>query len=504
MMSLQNSLLPPPPTSAAAAKPWLGFEPRAWQLAALDSLLSHLASPSPSPVIVRAVMGSGKSLIIASLAARIPDSILISTPTIALVDQLAETIQICTGEPVARFYTHGKSIARITVACNDSAAEAADAIGRVALWMSDEAHRSEGPRMKTVAQAVGLDVNRIGFTATPWRADPSEKLRLWDHLICDYGPADAIRDGVVVPPRIVPWTGGETTTDDAVLSMTRDAVGPGIHSAFSIADAEAFAALLNHHGRRAAAIHCRMSRSQIKIRIHSLEIGELSEIVHVNMLSEGVDFPWLRWFCARRRVRSRVRFAQEIGRALRAFPEKKEAVIYDPHALWDDLKLDYAACLGEIEEPDEIAVPLETETDEDRLARVLLDGTTKIPGATSLDAAEARLMVIAASLEVAGLLKSSVNKGRWRREPVSEKQKNYLGKNKTWIVSAVAGLPQGVKQSLKDGFQATFENRISKGGASDLISIFMSLANLAKDSNNWRRWPRELVAQQNEKEEIHS
>jgi hypothetical protein len=64
------------------------------------------------------------------------------------------------------------------------------------------------------------------------------------------------------------------------------------------------------------------------------------------MLQEGVDLPWLRWLCLRRPAASRVRFAQEVGRVLRAAPGKAEAVIFDPHDLFASHALSYEAVLS--------------------------------------------------------------------------------------------------------------------------------------------------------------
>ena len=69
---------------------------------------------------------------------------------------------------------------------------------------------------------------------------------------------------------------------------------------------------------------------------------------YVNMLAEGFDCPGIMWICARRKIGSRVRFAQEIGRGLRSYHGKTECLVFDPHRLFQRLSLSYEACLGEI------------------------------------------------------------------------------------------------------------------------------------------------------------
>ena len=140
-----------------------------------------------------------------------------------------------------------------------------------------------------------------------------------------------------------PWQGESVDIDTACLAMIRDVMrsGPGLCNARDIVDAEAYAAILTANGIKAAAVHSRCNRADVTATMDRLKQGELACVVHVNMLAEGVDYPWLMWLCMRRPVQSRVRFCQEVGRVLRACDGKTKAILLDPHDLMNRFSLSY-------------------------------------------------------------------------------------------------------------------------------------------------------------------
>ena len=326
--------------------PWAGKQPRDWQAKALPIALNALRRKENA--IICAIMGSGKSVLIAEVCASGRGRVVVTVPTVALVVQLAATIGArCPGE-VGTFYGDSKQTdKRITVVCLASLGTYAAATAHLeppALWIADEAHKTEAERVLE-AHAKLRPARSLGFTATPFRSVPTQELSLWSRLVYEYGVKDAMRDGVVVPYRLRHWTGGEVTVDEACLQMIATAEGPGLVNALSVDDAEQYAAYLCRNGVEAAAIHSRLDQNSVAERIDLLKCGKLRCIVHVNMLAEGVDMPWLRWLCMRRAVKSTVRFCQEVGRVLRAHPGKTEAVLYDPNDLFDAMGLTYEAVL---------------------------------------------------------------------------------------------------------------------------------------------------------------
>lgn len=338
---------------------WGGIAPRRWQAEALPIVLAAVKARVRG--IVSAIMGSGKSILIAEVCAAGRGRVLITVPTIALVEQLSATVRGRLGEDVGCYYTHQKQANhRVTIACMDSVPKLlADPAwpGPPALWIADEAHQTEQNRMLCAYQLLQPE-RALGFTATPFRTKQGEELSLWTQVVYEYGATAALRDGVVVPYHLRHWEGAEVSVDEACRVLIRSAVdeaGPGLVNATDCADADQYAHFLRQGGIAAEAVHSRRGREANTLAIAALRGGQLQALVHVNMLTEGVDLPWLNWLCMRRLVGSRVRFCQEVGRVLRAFPGKERALLLDPHDLLNVFGLTYEAVLqgqGDADEPE--------------------------------------------------------------------------------------------------------------------------------------------------------
>lgn len=431
----------------AAGSDWGDETPRAWQAAAM----SALASTGPSErSVVTAVMGAGKARFAVELARRatlagVP--VVLSTSTVQLVDQLSEDVARRLGShAVGRYYTHGADITQpVIVTCLPSMPDLASELRRIGrapcLWIADEAHKTECDAAATFAR-VASPVAAVGLSATPYRAKESATLSLWDREVFRYGFGDAIRDGVLVPFRLHfpgrEFSGSGTMTDpreldDACAAWIARQPGCGIVDAKSIADAVGFAARLSDGGIAALPIHSQMTRTAQRAALARLKAGDLKCLVHVQMLTEGVDIPFLTWGCLRRKRGSRVANAQHVGRYLRSYPGKTHADLFDPWQLLPSFGLDSPAALGEaLDQPDDpIATELdEAEDDTDPLTGLSFKPKTKqdkirIERTT---AASRFLAAAAASLRSAGVADAAFGGGRWRDRPASEKQIASLDK----------------------------------------------------------------------------
>lgn len=427
-----------------------------------------------------AVMGSGKSVLIAEVCASGKGRVVITVPTVALVDQLAATVGArCPGE-VGRYYTHAKeSGKRITVCCLPSLPMlvAEPGFTSPALWVADEAHKSE---CATVLDAYAFlkPSTALGFTATPYRTKRTEDLSLWDTCVYEYSAADAFRDGVVVRPRLVHWEGGQVPVDTAAVDLCLKQVGPGLVNAANIDDAEAFAARLTREGLPAAAVHSKQSRESQADTMARLRDGKLRAVVHVNMLSEGVDFPWLQWLCMRRAVGSRVRFCQEVGRILRAHPGKTAATLIDLHDLFDGFGLTYEAMLAgsaaekgdsqEKPEVDRAAIEIALLKDEVLIKRIV--------------AWRRYLRQLYLAMLSEGVVEQKVAGTSWRALEPSDKQRDA-------VRHAVAGLlrdttvPIEHRKALAD--VAANAQHLKRGDVSDLLSVGFALRDRRKERLPW-------------------
>ena len=481
--------------------PWT---PRAWQRAAMPVIVDAVRSGDRT--VVSATMGAGKSVLIAELchasAAKLAGRsvIVVLTPTQALVRQLAATIGARLGEGrVGMFYAEAKQLdAEVIVTCNPSAGRLAQALGRmerkVGLVVADECHQTQAERVRLAIEALGCRY-AIGFTATPYRSDEAERLELWDRVAYSYGMGDALRDGVLVPWRLVTWDGqGSADCDDVCLRLMAEAcrgIGPGVVSARSIEDAEEFAGTMRAAGWRAEAIHSRMGRAKREALLEQLRVGDLEALVHVSLLAEGVDFPWLRWLCMRRPVGARVRFAQEMGRPLRAEPGKTEAVIVDPHDLFGSFSIAVTPTLGG---DGRYMDPLAAIKDDDDLEEVE-DEPIELPEAVAVHDSTRWARSLLLTMQAHGLAPASeVPEASWRSMRPTRSQLRALT-NLSW---AARYLPSDIRDDVKMMCSGTSVQRLQRGAVSDLISIYKALASISaplrKRHQHWS-WPNDLVVQ---------
>lgn len=420
-------------------------------------------------------MGAGKSLLIAEIVASCictgDERVVITTPSVDLVDQLWETLVVRLGtERVGRFYTHAKETKKeVIVCCDDSAVKLARQLDRVALLIADEAHKTECDSFAKALEEMSPSA-ALGFTATPFRSSRKDSLRLFEKaegrhapLLYRYGPKEGLRDRVVVPWRIVPWAGKEVELDTACTEICEKAEGPGVVSASNVDDAEEFAAWLTHRGTPAVALHYRSGRQAKKLALQQLRDGEIKVVVAVNMLTEGVDLPWLRWLCLRRQMSSRVAFAQFVGRALRSHPGKGHATLYDPWNLFDTHRISHEAALqGGVEEAEEVT---EASDPAEQAARA-----AKARYATALAAGPAFLVRTVVALAACQVLpEPKVWSGRNRKS--TPNQVSAIERSAR-LLSTVT-MPAEVVAGLRDVYRV--RTSLTIGQASDFLNIIYRL-----------------------------
>jgi superfamily II DNA or RNA helicase len=319
---------------------------------------------------VVAATGAGKSIAQAALLLKVleakPDArVVVTVPSKSLVEQLASTLREYVG-PVGMFYSNKKDLSRITVCCMASfgaLTERSVLHGlRYDLLLADECHKTEaGVYKDTLAQWPARVV--VGFTATPFRSG-DERLTLFSEVVFTYSRADAERDGVLVPLVWESWgdrpnpeaeedQDAQSINDDRTIEMIREKpVFPMVCGSASKAHAERLATKLHDAGYRVGVVHSGLSKTVCDQQTVKLKTGELQIVVHVAILAEGVDFPWLRSIVLRH-FSAAVRLVQTIGRVARVDREnpagKPFGLILDPENLYSTARA-RAAAVGE-EEP---------------------------------------------------------------------------------------------------------------------------------------------------------
>lgn len=483
---------------------------RAWQAVAIPLVMQSLRDCENGVLV--AVTGSGKARVIAEVVEQwraehppgVDDegtTLLVTTPSRKLVNQLADTITEQVGPGlVGRYFTSAKQWQRpIVVACNVSVPALSTVLkanGKtVSVWIADEAHKVEVDGMRAVEGGEGdgatdavirAAINaqrRCALTATPFRSQADERLTLFDKVIYRYSPADALRDKVIVPWRIVGWDENrpdKVTIDQACVTLiqelgTRAERGPGVVNASTIEDAEAYCATLAAAGIVARSIHSRQSADAQAKTLELLKAGKIDCIVHVNLLVEGIDLPWLRWLCLRRPVGARIRFIQEIGRVLRSYKGKECAYILDPNDLFGAFQLSYPEALG-WKEPDE---PDPEEEERKREERDCDPQEKDEPEArkaarTSAIGRYVRQLLLALLAEGIAQAEKPLPGTAWRSDPASPKQIESLPR--------MARLSKRLCDEHQQALTRLIDTpaAITKGIASDLFDILGGLAKVAR------------------------
>lgn len=482
------------------------YPPRRWQEEAVHAVRHQIERVGSAPVVVSAVMGAGKSSVIGELARTYhtppddPRMVVITTPTVNLVEQLAETVEQYTGDKCGRFYGTEKSLRPVTVVCMPSIAaftEAMKARGIACrVWIADEAHRTECATILDTHEALNPS-RSIGMTATPFRSDKNERLSLWEEVAYTYTASQAIEDGVVVPIKSVLYEGEPLSLDKAAIAMIQDTIGqgygPGIVNARDISDAEEFCIEMNFHQIPTKTVHSKNTPSQNERHIQMLKDGELKALVHVNMLAEGANFPWLEWLCLRRPTASRVRFCQEVGRIIRTHGTKSHGLVLDPLNLFDSFGLtdDYAAVLA----GGAISADEEEKTPEDEAAEELNEILDMLKD--SQEEREEKMAKCVAptvswisrtklALKMAGVLEEEISSTHWRSQMSSNKQMGMAAKMYPPLARRLpdhhASCAIAAGRLVESGF-------LKKGAASDFLSIAFTVT-----KHGWPKMAEELVS----------
>jgi len=481
--------------------------PRRWHVEAMEAVIPALASGA-SPLL-HVCTGAGKTDLtchaawLGAVESGGYHGAVIVVPTQALVEQTYEAMVRRAGGvdgsaalcSVGRWYGNRKEPDRdVVVSCYPSlgslAEEWAVAERKPHLLIIDEAHGSEAENIRAGIRALGAR-RMFGLTATPYRGDEAEKLGLFSGVAYEYTYERAVAEGVLVRRTVINWDPDEgvkrMAADDVVLGMLREhaprregRVWRTVVDADSIDDAEEYAQRLEAEGIRAASVHSLMRRGDVLDTLARLRDGALDVVVHVNLLSEGVDLPWLRCYALRQRVGSRVRLVQRVGRVLRPDPDdedKRCGLVLDPWDLCRLVGLDHGAELGESERAAKAAP--ESKRDWNRLPEPeRRERIIEALAASELWVAQLRL-----AMEEAGLCAApKFPGGAWRRKEASPRQRETLGKMRRFAQYLPTDATRALLRAIVDA------SGLTAGAASDAIDVLMGLAHGTREARRASRY----------------
>jgi superfamily II DNA or RNA helicase len=491
--------------------------PRRWQTEALDQLGAYFARGG-SAGLISAIMGAGKTALTAEICRmywRRGATLVVTVPSQALVVQTVAALQERLGTSlVGAYWERARDLRPVIVCCTASLAALAEEPINVHLWLADEAHGTEAAGALAFRDAV-QPRRVIGLSATPYRSNDRERLSIFRDLIYEYTAAQALADGVLVPWRfpdpLVASDADEAHHDlddactDWILRRIAAGDGPTIVDANTIEDAETYAAELVDAGIRAMAVHSKMRREAMTQRIEALRTGELDCIVHVNILTEGVDMPWLVNGCLRRRRGSRVKHVQHIGRYMRSAPGKTHCNLFDPHGLFGLHSMNDPAALGEYSRAEKTE-PEETEHFPliDPFTGEEIDLDAPAPERRRVLAAmDASSWLLQASAALRGAKLGQAQRDdpaerKWRILKATPAQLAMLDRWKStahWMTSAPETQQTPELRDLARAFRAVHARKadVRRGSVSDLITCMVCARRAPQTAAEGTPHPRDLM-----------
>ena len=319
-------------------------------------------------VIVSAATGTGKGSVVAGLAIRAAQRnrrVLCLAHRDELLSDLVERVRRVPGAPSVGLVKAARNemLNPIVVASVQSlGAKRLGQLGRFDLVLTDECHHALAPSYGSVYEAIG-SVNpgykHVGFTATPFRTGKKagETLglgKVYSGIAYEYGIADAIAAGDLVPPRgfrvstsvsldqVRIGADGDFVEADLAQAIDLDARNdlvaaeylartpgaPALVFCASIEHSQHMAEAFARAGVKAEAVWGVMGAAKRRELIRRYkERDGIDVLCSRDLIFEGFDAPATMAIYQARPTQSRVVFVQMVGRGLRLFPGKTECQV---------------------------------------------------------------------------------------------------------------------------------------------------------------------------------
>jgi DNA repair protein RadD len=330
------------------------YQLRDYQITGVEKIRASFAAGNRA-VCYQLPTGGGKSICfsyITESAYKKGNSILILVHRDNLLDQASKKLDdigirhglIAAGYPQIRY--------RVQVASVQTLVRRLDQWDHFDLIIIDECHHSPSQTWHKIINHFS-QARILGVTATPIRLDGKGLGNYFDDLILGPTPLQLMAQGYLSVPLIYAPTefddsgiskvGGDYNrktifdrmnnnflTGCAVKHYTRLCPGePAIAFCVSIEHAESVRDQFKSAGYASEALHSKMPDSLRKQYIADLASGKINVLTSCDIVSEGTDIPVLRTSILLRPTMSLGLFLQQVGRALRPYPGKPNAIILD-------------------------------------------------------------------------------------------------------------------------------------------------------------------------------
>ena len=221
------------------------------------------------------------------------------------------------------------------------------------LAVVDEAHHAAAKQWTMCLNALkAVGVKILGLSATPERLDGSPLTPLFKCLVQTPQIGGLIEMGHLVPGRIllpaivkIASKGREFSLRKAGEQLSRElalglrnigadyrqyiAPSPAIVFCCGVPHARATAEKFSQEGLRSAVVSGKEPKEKRLEVARRIQEGELDLVCNCDLWTEGVDIPCLGGCVMLRPTKSLALFLQMVGRVLRPYQDKKEAIVLD-------------------------------------------------------------------------------------------------------------------------------------------------------------------------------
>lgn len=348
---------------------------RDYQREAIDAVFTAWSGGMRAPAIVLPT-GAGKTVVFSALVREFRDQwmrpafgsanrVMILAHRDELVDQaIAKLRAVMPGVNVGKVKAQDNGIhADVVVASVQTLAyghrrvnlaHAQEVFGPIGLVITDECHHAAAASYRKIYDAFP-DALRLGVTATMSRQDGKGLAEVWDDVVYTRSILNLISKGHLVDVRTQQvklesldlggvkasrgdWQAGdlgdalmEAHADTAIARAWKEHAGSrqGIVFTPTVATAHAACQALLDAGVDAGTV---TGESHPQDRRHLYELyrqGRIQVLVNCMVLTEGFDMPQAEVAMIARPTQSEALYAQMVGRVLRPYPGKKEALVLD-------------------------------------------------------------------------------------------------------------------------------------------------------------------------------
>lgn len=257
-------------------------------------------------------------------------------------DEIYADVMVCSVQTLSR----GKRLFRLVEAASPEGCG-------IGLVITDECHHGAAKSYQTVYDAFP-DADHVGFTATLARGDGVGLGSTWTDVVYTRSVLRMVADGYLVDVRgrsvavdgldlsAVKRTGGDFNAASLGKAM-EDARAPDVIAAAvarhaadrrgiivftpTVALARAVVGSLASHGIPGAVVSGETPREERLEVYDRFRTGSVRALVNCMVLTEGFDAPWADCAVIARPTRSQPLFVQMVGRVLRTWPGKRDALV---------------------------------------------------------------------------------------------------------------------------------------------------------------------------------